>query len=245
MTVNYPTSTLARICLACFLLMPFLGGCPGPSWAERDHTDRVAPEFEFLTKRVKFKWKDRGGLARREAQQDLDELEWLLENRFSYLERKGVAYRTALDSIRADLPEWIRRDVFALQLKKFIALFGDGHSGASGPSFKNMCQAFLPFLVFEVQGRYAITQPDRSAWLDPQHPYVIALDGMDIEQWLTAAEQTVAQGAPQFVHLHRVRQLRYLEYLRRELGIAESNDVQITLMSDDGTQSVTLTKPVT
>jgi len=38
-----------------------------------------------------------------QAQGDLDELEWLLENRYSYLKRKGVDYKAALDSIRSSL----------------------------------------------------------------------------------------------------------------------------------------------
>lgn len=71
-----------------------------PKRVYRQHSRTIAKDFEYLTKRIDVRTYDRSWINRWQAEKDLDELEWLLENRYSYLKLKGVDYKAALDSIR-------------------------------------------------------------------------------------------------------------------------------------------------
>jgi len=94
-----------------------------PRRVSREHAENVAKEFEYLTRRFDFHPPWDSWQSRAWAQEDLDELEWLLENRYSYLHLKDVDYKAALDSIRNSLGDGIKRSTFGYQLSKFIALF--------------------------------------------------------------------------------------------------------------------------
>ncbi len=215
-----------------------------PKRVYRKHSDAVSKEFEYLTRRINFSFPGNNRLSKKEAEQDLDELEWLLDNRYSYLKLKGIDYRAALDRIRSSVGNGISRGTLALQLMKFMALFGDGHSGVSDPSLKQMCNGFLPFLVAEVGGRVPAFKADHSDFVDAQHPFLRSIDGIDIKVWLDAAGQTAAKGSPQFVHHRCIRNLRYIQYLRKELGLEISNMVEIELETMDSQSSKTLSVAV-
>ncbi|MHC4438598.1 MAG: S41 family peptidase [Planctomycetota bacterium] len=211
------------------------GGWPPPR-IHREHSETVAKEFEYLTHRFDFHppWDSRQSRAR--AQEDLDELEWLLENRYSYLHLKGVDYKAALDSIRCSLGDGINRSIFGYQLSKFIASFGDGHSRVVSSSVRlsSFCSSFPPFLVQESAGRLVAFQPDRSDFVDPNFPFLTTIEDVPIGKWLKVAGLTVAKGSPQFVRYHTIRNLRYIECLRKELGLDEPDTVELQLTSADG-----------
>ncbi len=206
-----------------------------PERVHRQHSNTVSTEFAYLTRRIDFGLSNDHRLSIQEVEQDLDELEWLLENRYSYLRRKGVDYKAALDSIRASLGGGINRSSFGYQLSKFMALFGDGHSRVASSSvrLKSLCSGFQPFLVEESGGRLVAFKPDRSAFIDPNFPFLRGMDGLPANTWLEAASQWVARGSPQFVHFHTIRNLRYIECLRKELGLTKSEFIQVELESAD------------
>jgi len=217
-----------------------------PHRVRREHAGTVAKEFEYLTSRIDFDPPHRSPLSRRDAQEDLDELEWLLENRYSYLNRKGVNYKAALDSLRNSLADGIDRSCFGYQLSKFIALFGDGHSQVASSTVRlsSLCSSFPPFLVEESGGRFMAFKPDRSAFIDPNFPFLRAIDGVSMDTWLEAAGLTVAKGSPQFVRYNTIRNLRYIKGLRRELGLSKSRNIEVLLESADGLSSRQLILPL-
>lgn len=139
-----------RRCLCLFVLVAImvpagigLWYCNGqrPRRVNREHAKIIAKEFEYLARRIDFSVLRDTRLGRRDTERDLDELEWLLENRYSYLKYKGVDYKTALDAIRCSLGDGINRSAFGYQLSKFIALFGDGT--------RSPLQVLLPFFMAE------------------------------------------------------------------------------------------------
>ncbi len=246
----YGKSLVRLICLilaAAIAILALAGLCywytQRPKRVERLHTTESPREFKHLIKRIK------GGsnyrLSRKEAEEDLDELEWLLENQFSYLKTKEVDYKAALDSIRCGLGNGINRGVFALQLRKLMTLFGDGHSGA-GPSMKQMYgrSGYLPFLVDQIGGRVVAFRRDRTGFLKEGYPFLRSIDGIDLQDWLKVASQTVTQGSPQFVKMWCVRRLLYVQYLRQELGLETSNHIKIEVETADGDQKHTLTMQI-
>lgn len=218
-----------------------------PKRISRRHTKGVSSEFEYLTNRIGIKsrfnkWK----FPAEEIEQDLDEIEWLLENRYSYLKLKGVDYKAALDSIRSSLGKKIRRGDFGCQLTKMLALFGDGHSSvrSSGARLKMLCTTFLPFLVEQSNGRLLAIKPDRSDFVDKDFPFLRKMDGLDINDWLKQASEYVADGSPQFVRHHSIHNLRHVEALRIELGLSKSPSLDIELESADGTLTKQIQLPL-
>lgn len=205
----------------------------------RKHAKGVPAEFEYLVKRVDI---GRRGVwrSRKDIERDLDQLEWLLENRFSYLNRRQVDYQSALDSIRFSSRGGMKRRQFGLQLHKVLCLFGDGHSAIDNPAIRQMGEVYLPFLVADSKGRVLAFTSDRSTFLSHDHPYLVALDGIGLEEWLKVAKQTVAQGSTQLVRHRSVRQLRNIGYLRKELFLASSESLSVELESEDGLSSQTL-----
>ena len=217
-----------------------------PRRVHREHARNVAIEFEYLARRIDFNAPHDTWLGKQDVERDLDELEWLLENRYSYLKCKGVNYKAALDSLRNSLGDGINRSTFGYQLSKFIALFGDGHSRVASSTVRlnSLCSGFLPYLVEESAGRLVAFKPDRSAILDPNFPFLRAIDGMSMDKWLEAAGLTVAKGSPQFVRYNTIRNLRYIESLRRELGLSKSENLEVQLESTDGLSTRQLILPL-
>jgi C-terminal processing protease CtpA/Prc len=218
-----------------------------PKRVSREHADVPSEEFRYMTRRFQFGSPPGHWLSNKEAEDDLDELEWLLENRYSYLKLKGVDYRAALDTIRSALGDGISRRDLALQLMKFITLFGDGHSRVASSSvrLRSLCSHFLPFLVEESGGRLVAFKPDRSGLVDPDFPFLRALDGLPVSAWLEAAGQYVADGSPQYARYHTIRTLRYVECLRKEFGLSESASIAVELESADGSKSKQIELPLT
>ncbi|HEC03953.1 MAG TPA: hypothetical protein ENI81_10500 [Phycisphaerales bacterium] len=146
-----------------------------PNRVVRPHAVGIPTQYRGLTLRPGA---SRQGhvYSRKQAEEDLDQLEWLIDHQYSYRDLKGVDYRACLDAIRSGLGEGITRGDFAYQLAKFLALFGDGHTGvgSGSVSIKNMCSRFLPFLVSEADGRLVAYRADRSDFLDPNYPFSCA-----------------------------------------------------------------------
>lgn len=210
-----------------------------PKRVYRKYADEICKEFEYLTHRFNFNSSGNIQLSAKEAKGDLDELEWLLENHYSYLKLKGVDYKSALDSIRSSIGNGISRIDFGYQLTKFLALFGDGHSrvGSSSVQLKSLCSGFLPFLVEESDGRLVAFKPDRSDFVDPNFPFLQRMDGLLVSAWLDIARQYVAKGSPQFVSYRTIRNLRYVDCLRKELGLSKSASIHVELESTDGSST--------
>jgi C-terminal processing protease CtpA/Prc len=184
-----------------------------PGRVRRPHADRVAEGFPYLLKRVAA-----ADLSRQQAEEDLDQLEYDLESYYAYLRRKGVDYRAALDAVRNGLGEGISRADLTIQLAKVLALFGDGHSGVSGLE-RALPAEYAPFLVGDAEGQLVAFRPDRTGFLDPDYPFLRKLDGIEVERWLEAARRIVPAGSSQLVRHMSIRHLRYVGYLRRELGL--------------------------
>lgn len=234
-------------------LLVFLGGCfilsgiiwwyhTQPKRINRKHLNTTCDEYKYITKRIDFD-SSSYRLTRKQAEEDLDELEWLLENRYSYLRTKGVNYKAVLDSIRNELGKKINSNNFSLQLKKFIALFGDGHSQVR-TSKSLLCSGFLPFQVGKLGDRVVAFTAKQSEFLSDSCPFLASIDDVSIDKWLDAAKLTIANGSPQFTQYGAVRHLIYIQYLRKELGIETAKHLKIELQSFDGKQHKTLEIPI-
>lgn len=209
---------------------------------QRAHSGKVDERFEFLTER--FEPRSARGkdlLAAKKVEEDLDELEWHLVNRYAYLTTKGVDYPAALDSIRAALGENIPRAALAVQLHQFLSLFGDGHTGASLDLRDDLPIGYLPFAVGEISGgRLVAFDTEAGGFVDLDHPVLKKLDGVEIDKWLDAAKPIAGGGSPQFVRLNCVERLRYVNHLRGRLGLPLRENVAVEVASADGKKGRTV-----
>jgi hypothetical protein len=159
--------------------------------------------------------------GRAEAQADLDELARVIESDYSYADLKGGDWRGALKTMRDGLPQTITRDELALRVAKFLSRFGDGHTGVEWRE----PAGYAAVLFGEHEGRIFAFEPDRSSVLGT----VTAIDGVPIARWLEAASSIVPKGADHFVRFHRARNLRFIAWLRTELGLPASGTVRFTI----------------
>lgn len=147
------------------------------------------------------------------AQADVQALRTLLDTRFSYARLRGTALTQALDDLTATVKQGaLTPERFALAVHECITTAGDGHAGVRGWE-GNVGGPWLPFLLEECDGRFVAVRPDRSDYFVPSHPFVVALDGKPVEQWLDIAARLVSKGSPQLVRRRALRTLRDVQAL--------------------------------
>ena len=212
-----------------------------PNRVRREHAREVPDQLRRLATRLD----SIADLRREEVEDDLDQLEYALETRFAYLERKGVDYRAALDAVRGCVDDGISRRDFAVQLAKVLALFGDGHTRVAGAPDKILPAGYLPFLVGQAEGVLVAFKEDRSDFIDPNCPFLRRMDGLAVDEWLRAAAALAPCGSAQQVRRQSIRNLRFATFLRRELNLPAAEGVELVLESRDGRQTHTATVPLT
>ena len=214
---------------------------------KREHATEIAAEWEGLFApswlgEDRDDW-DSPMMSREQAEEDLDQLEWLLEDRYSYLEMKGVDYRAALDAIRVGTRDGIRTNAFAIQLMKFLALIGDGHTRLTDSSSRIFPTGNTSFLIDEAEGGLACFDGRRTGFLDKDYPYIEAINGIGIEDWIAASSLVSSGYSAQFARREAIRNLRYLGWVAMEMGEELGDEITITLT--DGESSTNLELPVT
>jgi len=173
-------------------------------------------------------------LSRQDACADLDSLASHLDQRFSYLDLAGFDHAAALDSIRAALPESIRLDDFAMQLQRFMARFGDGHASIEQPRREGAAE-HLPFFLADTPEGLVAVRSDRTAFVDPDRPYVRSINGKAMDEWIAmASDLLVTRGSPQLVRLHAIEAIAHFRVLSLLTGAGDASHAFVELASRDG-----------
>ena len=136
--------------------------------------------------------------------------------------------------------------VLAEGTQKVLARFPDGHAGVAN-LWNRQGRKYLPGMAVWMGGeRVALMQEaDGGAGVpvDPERPYLLAIDGRPLRDWIEAArrfEPTAHSGSD----WHVVERLRLLPMLRRELGVPQSETVRMTLGDADGGNVREVERPV-
>jgi hypothetical protein len=179
------------------------------------------------------------------ALQDLDELRARLVDQFAYLHLKDLQLDASLAAIRAGLPDEVEVAALARQLRELLMRSGDGHASVTCAHDPAVAR-FTPFLLEEVQGGVVAVRPDRAAFIDDRRPFVRAIDGRPLSEWVAALRPTIAAGSPQLVRHRALRALRELDLARRVLGVDERETTVLTLAArPDGGPSKEVALPLT
>jgi hypothetical protein len=207
------------------------GEPPAIPRASREHANQVAPQFGELAHPLRFELEPDTQLSRQDAEADLDQLEWLIENRFAFRDFVALDRKALFDAVRVGLGESLTRNQFALQLAKLLARFGDADTRLAGELA--LPSGWLPCLLGETCDGILAYEPDRSGFVDAQHPYVTRIDGIDVAKWIEVAGRIAPGGAPQLVRHDTIRQLARIAWLREEMCSIASTVVRLELQSLD------------
>ena len=168
--------------------------------------------------------------TREKMYQDLDQFQRELEERFAYLKVNNVDYKTAVHSVRDKVTNGISMDEFGIELRKIIGLFIDCHASVTGFSYG---EGFLPFLVEPIGDRYVAFWPDHSGFIEPSFPFITKIDDINIDDWCTYLKPLIPKGSPQYVKIHALRILEYLQFARTLVGLEQSSHLTVELESKD------------
>lgn len=151
----------------------------------------------------------------RQSLSSLPDFEKTLRTKWAYYDFRKPAIEEQIASLRRSTADGVERGGLRLEMQKVIARGVDGHASVRGWT---LAGARLPFLIEPIGGQYVAFLPDRSRLLDPERPYLTAIEGRPIDLWVKAAAAVEPEGSPQFVRRQALRHLRAIEHWRRELG---------------------------
>ena len=163
--------------------------------------------------------------------EDLNQFKEQLEQRFAYLLTNRIDYHTAIEAIRQKGSNGIRTQDLRLEIQQVLALFIDGHAGVRKLNFK---ADGLPFYLHPVAERVVAVKGDRSGFLEAGYPFLVKINGLDINHWIAMADEYVAQGSAQLRLFDGTRRLRQgFTHFREKLGLPVSDTIEVELLSSD------------
>lgn len=175
-------------------------------------------------------------LTRLEIEQDLDQLEWLLENRYSYLHRTNAPYQAAFDAIRANLQETTPRNDFGLQVQRALGLFGDLHCRVRENSALlnwNGDDLHSPFFAVLHGERVVALRPDRDGFMVPDAPFIKSMGDKPIGVWREAARQLLKNGTPSLLRAKEGWTFETIGLVYNTLGY-QGTMLDVEFESEDG-----------
>jgi hypothetical protein len=175
-------------------------------------------------------------VTRAQIEQDLDQFQTELEERFAYLRYNEPDYRGAIQAIRDNAGEGMSVDAFDIELSKVLALFIDGHSGVVGGLFPD---GYLPFRIERIGDGYIAFWPDRRDFVDPSYPYLTQVDGMSLDEWRAVLRVMVPRGSSSYTTYFILRYLEYIRFARSLAGLDDPDVIEVELESKDRTARVT------
>lgn len=185
-------------------------------------------------------------ISRQEAMADLVAFKTQLDDQFAYRHLRDVDVDAELARIGFSLGEQAEVSDLTIQLHKLMMSFGDGHARVRS---RHMPQprSHPPFLLEETSKGVVAFMPDRSRFLDPERPYIMAIDGYEIDDLIDAVRPIVPAGSPQLVRSRALREVRSLELIRKQLLEKAAKDTVTCTLATGPTdpQPVTIEFPLT
>ena len=200
----------------------------------RKHALKTPILYDYLTTRIHgYDKMSEGWITYKEAIHDLEYLEWEIVNNYSYADLTGFDYKIALDAIRNDLKNGIAYQDFALQLKMFMANFGDGHSRVSiREVLKGKSLGRLPFEIISHENKfYAINTHTKDSYF-PNHSLITKINNIEIEEFYELAGQMIAKTTSKFVKRNTTEYLRFLDLLLQMMDVQHTDQIMVTFEND-------------
>ncbi len=217
-----PSKLILCLSLACRLLASPRAGLAQPSHAPHP-ADTPA----------------RTRLSREEALADLDILARRLRAEAAYIELHQARPCEALERLKARLPDPLSVADLTRDLQKVLSPIGDCHSSATSQALDGEPGLWLPFRLAPAQGGIVAVTRENNAFAEPGFPYLAALDGVPLRDWLEAALKYEPVGSATQNLYAALKGIRRLDILRRDLGLAASPNVTVTFANAAGHHKTT------
>jgi hypothetical protein len=177
-------------------------------------------------------------LDRAAALTDLDQLGEAIAERYSYAPLTAEPFQRALAAARGRIAGPISLDELAREVMLVLASLADGHVTLAGAPDAFFPREYAPFLFAPTAEGVVAFLPDRSGFVDEEHRYVVALDGLPVDHWLEVAGAVTPAPTVQFHQLHRCKMLRHVGYLRGQLGLANPDVLRAEFSDGRGRSTV-------
>lgn len=129
------------------------------------------------------------------------------------------------------------RSQIILAAQRLIVRLGDGHARIENWQ-RHAPPGCLDFLMQHAQGGIVAFRRDPAGqFLDPDHPFVVSMDGVSIEAWFEAASAYVVDGSPALVRERSAGMLRFANLVRDQLGLPHTATIAVRLRNADGTST--------
>ena len=184
-------------------------------------------------------------LTRAQVEKDVERLAWRVEHAYSYRDLLGVDWRGELAALRLKLVG-ARADPHApVEVMKFLARFGDGHTRVGG-SARILPPGFLPVLLAPLGDRVVALRPGGGGPAVPGNPYVKSIDGVPVDRWIGGAMSIVPVGHAEFMRRVATERAHFVAFVRAELNlqVKDASRVSIELTDASGTKSVKMSRPL-
>lgn len=170
---------------------------------------------------------------------DLNEVRRIIDQEWILSNSTGANYAEAIQAINAKGP--MTTAEFALDLQRLLSLSADGHANSGGmySAMKHISGRELPFTLEIVGDRYVAIDPTsfrRNQLWDPDHPYVVSIDGVPTERWVAVAMPMIPRSHPLSMRAQACNLIRFAGYFRTLLEIKDSPLFAVDLESVDGTR---------
>ncbi|MEL6820335.1 MAG: hypothetical protein AAFP70_01140 [Calditrichota bacterium] len=164
---------------------------------------------------------------------DLAHIEWLLENHSIYLHDSLRIYREAIDALRLVGKNGMSADDFYTEALLFFASCRKDQPALrfETATISSRVQQLLPIHIHEIGNRLAAFSTRDNSLINPDHPYLVQINGVAVEQWLNAAVDIY--GSP-FMDETRDVEIARVNLVSRRFGVEPGSGVMLGLESADG-----------
>lgn len=197
----------------------------GLNRSSRKHSIRIPTKYLYLNTRLdSYKKTENNWLSREDAFHDLEHLEWQIVNNYSYINLRGFDYALGIDAIIAGLKEGISKRDFAMQVKMFMANFGDGHSRVSMRYLiTNSDLSALPFEIIKKGNKFYALSGKKHDLYNKEFPILKSINGFTLSHLYSIAERFISKTTHKFVEKSTVEYLYYMKFI---LALAGQKNVK-------------------
>lgn len=184
-------------------------------------------------------------ITKQQAITDIEELQYYLTDRASYLTRNNIDIIEALNKLSTKLPEKINTQMFAGLLHEQVLKMGDCHYKMSpNPMFRSKGDN-LPFKLARAKNGWVAIDAKGYQLLHDDYPLVKAINGIPLAQLKTQASRFVKACSKQMVDKSSLSVMQY--YFPKVIsaaGLTLEDEISVTLARNSDQSTVSLTLPL-
>ncbi len=207
----------------------------GLNRVNREHSIVIPADYLYLNTRLDGYVKTKSNwISRDEALHDLEHLEWQIKNNYSYVNLRGFDYSLGIDAIIADLKDGISRRDFAMQIKMFMANFGDGHSRVSMKYVLTKKElGRLPFQIRKNGKEFYAVSGKEHDFYNKNFPIIKSINGFDLPYLYNIAERFIPKKTCKFVERNTLEYLNNIKFILALAGQKDIKSLDIELSNGD------------